>query len=200
MTVTTVLLDADGVTQWNREFRPRMRALLGEAVTIDELMQRELDALTGQVDFDAELTGVLAERGTGVSLEELYTVWFDTHPDPDVLALVDRVRAGGVPVYLATNQQPARGRHMQRTLGYERHLDGQFYSFEVGLAKPDPRFFTAITNRLGVTPAEVLFIDDMPANVAGARSAGLLAEHLPHGAGAAGLADLLSSHGVPTDP
>ncbi|MFA4944988.1 MAG: HAD family phosphatase [Lentisphaeria bacterium] len=48
-------------------------------------------------------------------------------------------------------------------------------SYEVGLMKPDPRIYRLAVERLGVAPAETLFIDDLPENVAGARQAGLRA-------------------------
>ena len=61
------------------------------------------------------------------------------------------------------------------------HFDGLFddlvISAEVGLAKPDPRIFRLAVERLGVQPAEAIFIDDVLANVEAARGVGLQAIH-----------------------
>jgi len=46
-------------------------------------------------------------------------------------------------------------------------------SAEFGKRKPDPEAFRRCLTRLGVKPAATLFVDDSPANVAGARAAGL---------------------------
>ncbi|WP_165490473.1 HAD-IA family hydrolase, partial [Protofrankia symbiont of Coriaria myrtifolia] len=46
------------------------------------------------------------------------------------------------------------------------------YSHEVGLAKPDPRVYALTCERLGVNPGDVVFLDDTPAAVEGARAAG----------------------------
>ena len=47
-------------------------------------------------------------------------------------------------------------------------------SEEIGLAKPDPRFFRAAGEALGLAPADLLCVGDNPvADVAGARSAGI---------------------------
>jgi putative hydrolase of the HAD superfamily len=49
------------------------------------------------------------------------------------------------------------------------------YSHESGCAKPDPRIFALTCERLGVAPAETVFLDDVPANVAAAQASGLRA-------------------------
>ena len=49
------------------------------------------------------------------------------------------------------------------------------YSHEEGLEKPDPRFYRIVTGRLGVEPAEAVFLDDWEPAVDGARAAGLRA-------------------------
>lgn len=46
-------------------------------------------------------------------------------------------------------------------------------SAEEGLAKPDPRIYHRALDRLGVRPAEAVFVDDMPANIAAARACGM---------------------------
>ena len=48
-------------------------------------------------------------------------------------------------------------------------------SGEVGLMKPDVRIFALSASGLHIEPSEGVFIDDMPANVAGARAFGLQA-------------------------
>jgi putative hydrolase of the HAD superfamily len=47
------------------------------------------------------------------------------------------------------------------------------YSAEEGLAKPDPAIFLRALDRLGVAPAEAVFVDDMPENVEAARALGM---------------------------
>jgi putative hydrolase of the HAD superfamily len=47
------------------------------------------------------------------------------------------------------------------------------FSARIGLAKPDPAVFRATLDRLGVAPADVLFVDDRAENVAAAAAVGL---------------------------
>jgi 2-haloacid dehalogenase len=42
-----------------------------------------------------------------------------------------------------------------------------------GVTKPDPEIFLLACSRLGVAPESVVFVDDSPANVAGAEAVGM---------------------------
>lgn len=50
--------------------------------------------------------------------------------------------------------------------------DDIVYSHEVGLKKPDPAIYALAERRLGVEPQEMVFLDDVTANVEAARAAG----------------------------
>ena len=57
-------------------------------------------------------------------------------------------------------------------------FDGRvFCSAEFGVGKPDPAVFLRSAERLGLSPAEILFIDDKAANVEAARRIGMDALH-----------------------
>jgi epoxide hydrolase-like predicted phosphatase len=51
-------------------------------------------------------------------------------------------------------------------------VDFIIYSHEVGLAKPDPRIYALTSQRLGVQPHEIVFLDDAERNVAAAAASG----------------------------
>jgi putative hydrolase of the HAD superfamily len=53
-----------------------------------------------------------------------------------------------------------------------RHFDHLVLSFEVGVRKPRAGFFEHCQRLAGCPPRECLFIDDLPANVEGARACG----------------------------
>jgi putative hydrolase of the HAD superfamily len=59
--------------------------------------------------------------------------------------------------------------------GFEGLVDELIYSHEVGRAKPDPEVYAIAACRLGVDPAQIVFIDDRPACVDAARAYGLTA-------------------------
>jgi epoxide hydrolase-like predicted phosphatase len=61
----------------------------------------------------------------------------------------------------------------QARYGFDDLVDVIIYSCEVGLAKPDPRIYQLLCDRLAVAPSELVFLDDRPENVHGARELGL---------------------------
>lgn len=63
-------------------------------------------------------------------------------------------------------------RERERPYGFEEVTDVLVYSHEVGLAKPYPEAYDLTTRRLGVRASEVLFLDDVEANVSAARAFG----------------------------
>ena len=79
----------------------------------------------------------------------------------------------------------------------ERALDGWFdvvvVSYEVGLAKPDPRIFELCLSRLGVHAGEALFVDDRAENVAAAERLGMRTLHFTGDDATARLLDAVRS-------
>lgn len=70
-------------------------------------------------------------------------------------------------------------------------------SHELGVSKPDPRIYSEAQARLGASPAELVFFDDTPENVAAARAAGWRAEQIDHRHDTAGqLRGWLERYGV----
>lgn len=196
MAITTVLLDADGVFQHPPDFDGRMAVLLEGRATTSELLDVERPSLAGGSGLRGDLDLFARSRGIRATPQEFLDVWLDVKPDIGVLALCDELRAGGLRVYVASNQQEIRGAHIAANLGYEAHFDGQFYSFMLGVAKPDHAFFEAIVGELGVTGAETLFVDDVEENVEAARTVGLTAELHDPSLGAGGLASTFRRFGL----
>jgi putative hydrolase of the HAD superfamily len=94
--------------------------------------------------------------------------------DQEVLDLVREVRAGGLPVGLATNATD-RLRGDLEQLGLADEFDVVLSSWELKIHKPAPEFFAAACAALGQDPQWVLFVDDDDRAVRGARVAKLLA-------------------------
>lgn len=57
--------------------------------------------------------------------------------------------------------------------GFGEACDVIVYSHEEGLTKPDPRIYRLACERLDVAPDEVVFLDDLRANVEAARALGM---------------------------
>jgi putative acetyltransferase len=113
--------------------------------------------------------------------------------DPEMAGILERLR-GRVRLGLLTNG--GRGSHEKLVrAGVVPLFDDVVCSGDVGLAKPDPEVFRFAARRLGVEPAECLFVDDLERNVAGARTAGMAA-HLHHRTRMPDLLRFLGEHGL----
>jgi HAD superfamily hydrolase (TIGR01509 family) len=72
---------------------------------------------------------------------------------------------------ILSNSGPG-AREAEGVWGFEDVTDDIVYSHEVGLRKPDPAIYALTAERLGVQPHEIVFLDDVVANVEAARRAG----------------------------
>ena len=50
-------------------------------------------------------------------------------------------------------------------------------SGEVGLRKPDPEIYRLAAERIGLPPEQIVFVDDLAANVRGAAAVGMVGVH-----------------------
>jgi putative hydrolase of the HAD superfamily len=200
MSSRAVLFDADGVLQRPTfDWWTHLGALVpsgGEAF-VTELMAAEKPALVGKGDFRDALADVLRRWNSTASVDEAIEPWSWFVAEPEVVELIQALRAAGVECHLATNQQAYRRTIMQDEREYGAWFDQTFYSCDLGLAKPDPAYFRAILSAIDVPASEVLFIDDNAANVAGAAGVGLQAELYDLSAGVPALVELLRRHDLP---
>jgi epoxide hydrolase-like predicted phosphatase len=75
---------------------------------------------------------------------------------------------------LLSNAAAGGRREEERRYGFAAMADVLVYSYEVGIEKPDRRIYEITCQQLGVYPGEVVFLDDVEANVVAARQAGMV--------------------------
>ena len=98
---------------------------------------------------------------------------------PEARALIDAARAAGRRVGLLTNELvlfygEALARRLRVLDAFDTIVDGTW----TRILKPDPRAYRMACVALEAAPADVVFIDDQPRNVAGGLACGLQAIHL----------------------
>ncbi|GAA1430236.1 HAD-IA family hydrolase [Microlunatus lacustris] len=199
-----VLVDADGVLQFTA---PAWRDDVGHTVGHDELARhpRLLDeiaraespsTMTGEADLEQSLTRVLDRHDVDLEPTAVIEAWHNIELHAEVVDGVRALRGRGLVLALTTNQNPPRAAWMRENLPYDEVFDAHFYSCEVGLAKPDPAYFTHVLQTLGVAPEEALFLDDTAVNVEAAAGLGIRAELFARDGGGAELARILAAHGL----
>jgi putative hydrolase of the HAD superfamily len=90
-------------------------------------------------------------------------------PDGPMVAAVAAARAGGVRTGLVSNTWGGVAFDPE-TLAL---FDAVVLSSTEGLRKPGPEIYLVASERIGVPPGRCVFVDDIPANVAGAEAVGM---------------------------
>lgn len=125
---------------------------------------------------DADLAEVLRElrrQGFPCSRARFLDAYLGIFaPVPGVRPLLERLAAHR-PLALLSNTSPEHARlFIQRTPEFAL-FRARAYSFELGCMKPDRRTYLAAASRLGVSPAELAYVDDMELYANGASAVGM---------------------------
>jgi epoxide hydrolase-like predicted phosphatase len=104
-------------------------------------------------------------------LHDLWTEYLG-QPNTELMDYFRSLRPRYQTALLSNSFVGAREKEQER-YQFEDLVDLIIYSHEVGLAKPDRRIFELTCQRLGVQPAETIFLDDVELSVAAAREYGI---------------------------
>lgn len=97
---------------------------------------------------------------------------------PEALQAIAQAKAAGCRLALLSNELDLfYGTGFRARLPLLADFDLIVDATHTGILKPDPRAYAAVTDRLGLAPADCVFVEDQWRNVAGARAAGWHAVH-----------------------
>ena len=96
------------------------------------------------------------------------------HPIPETLAWMKELKSAGYRIGILTNMATKfYDRCVSRVFAEHVALaDALVVSGKAGVSKPDARIYRMMEDRIGVSPEQILFFDDNPCNVEGAKSCG----------------------------
>jgi len=146
--------------------------VLKSRYSFDEAYERHERGEIGELDYYRALSGSLGVEMTDAQWAAGWGAIFTGEIAP-VVEMVARVK-DRIPVYAFSNTNPAHERVWKRRFAPAlEHFREVFVSHALGARKPERESFHRIARRIGVEPGAILFFDDTPQNVAGARDAGL---------------------------
>ncbi len=124
-------------------------------------------------------TGVVTEWDLPISPERFLEIFRDWPVGPLAGAseLLADVR-GVVPAGCLSNTNTMHWDHQFSRWPLLGVFDYRFLSFDLGLVKPDPALFRAVSDRLPVDPDRVLFLDDNILNTEAAQAFGFRSERV----------------------
>jgi HAD superfamily hydrolase (TIGR01509 family) len=178
--ITTLILDVDGVLIHGKTFSER----LARDYDVDHDKERQFftttfqKCLVGEADLKESIAPYLASFGWAGTVDELLDYWFAEEYilNKELVAYVERLRASGIRVVLATNQEKYRTQYMLEHMGFDGMFDMVYSSAHLGLKKPAAAFFAHLVEDMNVDKDEVLFWDDDQRNIDGALEYGIHAE------------------------
>ena len=142
------------------------RSGLGRAANLGQVSEAQLARAM------AALYG-LDQGATDELLDDLWD-WYVGEPNTEMIGYFRGLRPRCRTAILSNAAAGGR-RQEQARYGFDELADVRVYSYEVGLAKPDPRIYLLACERLGVPPGQAVFLDDLEANVVAARAVGMRA-------------------------
>ncbi|WP_420450508.1 HAD-IA family hydrolase [Ilumatobacter sp.] len=128
----------------------------------------------GAAEFDEEFARESDARGHRVPGRDVLALLAGSVP-PEMVVALDRVVEAGYATACLTNNvvsddsvpaRPEVGEVMAR-------FDHVVESSKVGVRKPEPRFYEIACEKVGVGPAECVFLDDLGINLKPARAMGM---------------------------
>jgi epoxide hydrolase-like predicted phosphatase len=179
--VRALLFDLGGVIigfDFRRAFRlwasragcdPRM---IEERFSFDDAYEQHE---RGEILASTYFAALRQSLGIDISDDDFIEGWNDVYLGPipgmgEVLSIAQHQ----LPLFAFTNSNPTHKSVWE--LRYTNELKPFhtiFVSSDLGFRKPDPEAFHLVARRMGFRPGEILFFDDSPGNVDGARIAGM---------------------------
>jgi putative hydrolase of the HAD superfamily len=118
-----------------------------------------------------------AARRTGIDarrLEALFAaVPASLVPVPQVVRLVEELRAAGNRLYVLSNLHRATLAYLEAATDVFALFDGRVISCEVGAVKPETAIYRLLLESLALEPERTVFIDDVQANLEAAADQGI---------------------------
>jgi 2-haloacid dehalogenase len=113
-------------------------------------------------------------------LIDAYGIRFDEMmpgPIAGTVEILAELRERGTPLYGLSNFSAETFPPTFQRFDFLRWLHGMVISGEVGVIKPDPRIYEILLARFAIDPHRAVYIDDVAANVEGARPFGIHGVH-----------------------
>lgn len=135
------------------------------------------DLSLGHMTKEEYFRVVAKDFGYDGSYEEFAVIWSDIFtPDEEMIGLAVRLQ-GRLRRFILSNTSAIHMDFIFERYPFMHTFDGYILSHEVGLLKPDRRIYEVTRDRFALVPAQSVFIDDILANVEGARAIGMHGIH-----------------------
>ncbi|MBC8375249.1 MAG: HAD family phosphatase [FCB group bacterium] len=142
-----------------------------QGMTRDLLNEYEKGHLTSNQFYEQLLINYGSKKT--MDMETFKGYWLDVlFPCTDSVAFLKRATKD-FPVWLLSNTNDFHYDLLMQDFPFMKWVEGGTYSFMVGSMKPDPPIYEVAIKKSGFRPEQILFIDDLEANVQAAQDKGI---------------------------
>lgn len=181
MSIKAICFDLDGVYFTPKGKQSFHRALSEEfgadPATVDYIMYRSdemRELVTGKINPAEFWEYMRSETGIVATDDELVARWIcDYEIDSDVQKAVRSAKEQGYITCVCTNNNAARLPALEAKFGFYSDFDAVVSSHEVGHTKPSREIFEALLEKTGVQANELVYSDDNPERLQGAKELGI---------------------------
>jgi putative hydrolase of the HAD superfamily len=147
----------------------RMIVANGPTGAWQRLERGEVDMASFVAALDLEFAAIRAQVSTAVLMQRIAHA---SQPRPAMVEAIRRIRGHGLLTAALTNNWVSQDQTDKMTV-LRPEFDAFVESAREGVRKPDPRIYELVCMRLGVQPADAVFLDDIGANLKPARALGM---------------------------
>ena len=159
------ILDLKGITD------PKDRRLLKENIYLHEGWKQMDLGVLAEDDFAKQVKDRLPEQLHATADDLIYHWYEPLCPIKGIEKLIRDLKHQGYRIFILSNAALSYTRYIERIPAYDC-FDGIVISAEEKCVKPHSEFFRILCERYDIDPKESLFIDDMKANIEGAKALG----------------------------
>jgi putative hydrolase of the HAD superfamily len=184
MTIQAIIFDFGGVLVRTSDFTPRERLAARFGMTSHELMDlvfvgdSGMGAQRGEITIEQHWENVrLALKLTPQELVDFKDeFWSKDVIDTELIEYIRSLHRSYRTALLSNAFSDLRQMIIEQWQ-FADAFDTLVISSEIGIVKPDPRIYHLVLERLGVQPAEAVFVDDFQKNIEGAKAVGMQGIH-----------------------
>ncbi|MFD0894453.1 HAD family phosphatase [Luteolibacter ambystomatis] len=141
---------------------------------LERLLERKDDFEAGKIPEDEFIDWSLERLESEATPDEFRSVWRSIFvPNAPMWQVVERLAEEGHRLILFSNINSIHWPWITEAFPRFSRFHGAVLSFEVGAIKADPVIYQHAIEAHGLVPEQTRYIDDLPANIAAGRKAGL---------------------------
>lgn len=187
MTIRAVAFDLDGL-MFDTEslfFRVASEMLAARNKVFTREIMAAMIGRQAAVAYPAMKAMAGLEDSTEVLLDEARSRFFAlidsaVHPTPGLFSLLAHLEGRGLPRAVCTSSRRAYAERLLGNHGLAGHFAFLLCAEDVTRSKPDPEIYLTAASRFGISPGELLVLEDSPAGLAAAKASGAFAVAIPH--------------------